>query len=271
MGYPRNSDRTAAFCLSPNSPKYLTDLEYHFFLEKLEHNLLTLVHNHSANCLPPVFVILQTTVLLLKDQLLLVEAAGICCGGGATAGANWSREPAGPRLLTIELVVSTYQVAVLLLFNTSDRLSYSEIMAQSNLTHEDLVRLLHSLSCAKYKILSKEPNTKTISQRDSFKFNSMFTDKLRRIKIPLPPLDERKKVVEDVDKDRRYAIEAAIVRIMKSRKVLGRQQLVSECVEQLSRMFKPDIKAIKKRIEDLITRDYLEREKENPNTLRYLA
>lgn len=33
----------------------------------------------------------------------------------------------------------------------------------------------------------------------------------------------------------------------------------------------PDIKAIKKRIEDLITRDYLERDKENPNVFRYLA
>jgi cullin 1 len=33
----------------------------------------------------------------------------------------------------------------------------------------------------------------------------------------------------------------------------------------------PDIKAIKKRMEDLITRDYLERDKENPNVFRYLA
>ncbi|KAF6171670.1 hypothetical protein GIB67_042185 [Kingdonia uniflora] len=89
--------------------------------------------------------------------------------------------------------------------------------------------------------------------------------------VPLPPLDEKKKVIEDVDKDRRYAIDASIVRIMKSRKVLGHQQLVMECVEQLGRMFKPDFKAIKKRIEDLITRDYLERDKENPNMFRYLA
>lgn len=51
-------------------------------------------------------------------------------------------------------------------------------------------------------------------------------------------MDERKKIVEDVDKDRRYAIDASIVRIMKSRKVLGYQQLITECVEQLSRMFK---------------------------------
>ncbi|XP_028804231.1 cullin-1 isoform X1 [Neltuma alba] len=172
---------------------------------------------------------------------------------------------------TIELIVSTYQAAALLLFNSADRLSYSEIMTQLNLTHEDLVRLLHSLSCAKYKILAKEPSTKTISPNDSFEFNSKFTDRMRRIKIPLPPVDERKKVVEDVDKDRRYAIDAAIVRIMKSRKILGHQQLVLECVEQLSRMFKPDVKAIKKRIEDLITRDYLERDKDNSNTYRYLA
>ncbi|XP_077240736.1 cullin-1-like [Tasmannia lanceolata] len=171
----------------------------------------------------------------------------------------------------LELIVTTYQASTLLLFNASDRLSYSEIMTQLNLTDDDIVRLLHSLSCAKYKILNKEPNTKTISPTDYFEFNTKFTDKMRRIKIPLPPVDEKRKVIEDVDKDRRYAIDASIVRIMKSRKVLGHQQLVMECVEQLGRMFKPDFKAIKKRIEDLITRDYLERDKDNPNMFRYLA
>ncbi|KAJ9696419.1 hypothetical protein PVL29_008573 [Vitis rotundifolia] len=172
---------------------------------------------------------------------------------------------------TIELVVSTYQASVLLLFNNSDRLSFSEIMDQSNLGHDDLVRVLLSLSCAKYKILNKEPSTKTISPTDYFEFNSKFTDRMRRIKIPLPPVEERKKIVEDIDKDRRYAIDASIVRIMKSRKILSHQQLVTECVEQLSRLFKPDFKAIKKRIEDLISRDYLERDKENPNLYRYVA
>ncbi len=37
-------------------------------------------------------------------------------------------------------------------------------------------------------------------------------------------MDEKKRVIEDVDKDRRYAIDAAIVRTMKSRKVLQHQQ-----------------------------------------------
>ncbi|KAM3707666.1 hypothetical protein ACB094_02G042800 [Castanea mollissima] len=172
---------------------------------------------------------------------------------------------------TMELIMTTYQASALLLFNSSDRLSYSDIMTELNLTDNDIVRLLHSLSCAKYKILNKEPNTKTISPTDYFEFNSKFTDKMRRIKILLPPVDEKKKVIEDVDKDRLYAIDASIVRIMKSRKVLGHQQLVMECVEQLGHMFKPNLKAIKKRIDDLITRDYLERDKDNPNFFRYLA
>ncbi|XP_049407933.1 cullin-1-like [Solanum stenotomum] len=172
---------------------------------------------------------------------------------------------------TIELILGTYQAAVLLLFNSSDRLSYSEIKSQLNLADDDLIRLLQSLSCAKYKILIKEPSNTTVSSSDHFEFNSKFTDRMRRIRVPLPPVDERKKVVEDVGKDRRYAIDACIVRIMKSRKVLPHQQLVAECVEHLSPMFKPDLKAIKKQMEDLITRDYLERDQENPNLFKYLA
>merc|ERR1711934_1248831 len=78
--------------------------------------------------------------------------------------------------------------------------------------------LMHSLSCAKHKVLKKEPEGRTVGKQDVFHFNESFTDKMRRIKIPLPPMDEKKKVMEDVDKDRRYATDAAIVRIMKTRK-----------------------------------------------------
>ncbi|WJX23734.1 Cullin-1 [Trifolium repens] len=38
-------------------------------------------------------------------------------------------------------------------------------------------------------ILKKEPSTKTISPTDYFEFNSKFTDKMRMIKIPLPPVE----------------------------------------------------------------------------------
>ncbi|KAL6884673.1 hypothetical protein ACP4OV_010609 [Aristida adscensionis] len=172
---------------------------------------------------------------------------------------------------SVELIVTTYQAALLLLFNESDRLSYSEIVTQLKLSDDDAARVLHSLSCGKYKILNKEPSNRTISPKDVFEFNAKFTDKMRRIKVQLPPSDEKKKVIDDVNKDRRFAIDASLVRIMKSRKIMTHQHLVAECVEQLSRMFKPDIKVIKRRIEDLITREYLERDKDSANSYRYLA
>jgi len=171
----------------------------------------------------------------------------------------------------IEMQVSTFQAAVLLLFNDEEKMTFTDMKERLNIPDEDLIRLLHSLSCAKYKILLKEPNSKIIQPTDVFQFNEAMTDKMRRIKVPLPPVDEKKKVVEDVAKDRRYAIDAAVVRTMKSRRVLPHQQLVTEVVQQLSRMFNPDFKVIKKRIEDLITREYLERDPENPNVFRYLA
>lgn len=171
----------------------------------------------------------------------------------------------------IDLILSPFQACCLLLFNESDTLSYREIQERLLLPPEEVTRLLHSLSCSKYKILIKNPNNKTISSVDTFTYNNGFTDRLRRIKIPLPTIDEKARVVEDVDKDRRYAIDAAIVRTMKSRKVLQHQQLVLEVVQQLSKMFKPEIKLIKKRIEDLIAREYLERDRDSPNTFRYLA
>lgn len=61
--------------------------------------------------------------------------------------------------------------------------------------------------------------------------------------------------------------------LCRSRKTLSHTQLVSEVLEQLSSRFKPEVSLIKKRIEDLITREYLERpdEEDSPATYRYVA
>ncbi len=57
---------------------------------------------------------------------------------------------------------------------------------------------------------------------------------------------------------------------IKARKTLPHQQLVGEVFSQLS-LFKPDGKVIKKRIEALIEREYLDRQKDQPNVYVYLA
>jgi cullin 3 len=62
-----------------------------------------------------------------------------------------------------------------------------------------------------------------------------------------------------VDEDRKHEIEAAIVRIMKARKRMQHNVLVTEVTQQLRSRFLPSPMVIKKRIEGLIEREYLAR------------
>jgi Cullin family len=64
-----------------------------------------------------------------------------------------------------------------------ETLSYGEIRERLNLQDEEVGRALHSLACAKYKILEKVPPGKTISKSDSFRVNAGFTDRMRRIRV----------------------------------------------------------------------------------------
>jgi cullin 1 len=70
-----------------------------------------------------------------------------------------------------------------MLFNDCEELSYVEVQERLNIQEEDVSRMLHSLSCAKYKILLKEPASKTVAKTDKFKFNAGFTDRMKRIKV----------------------------------------------------------------------------------------
>jgi cullin 3 len=139
-----------------------------------------------------------------------------------------------------------------------------DIQAQTDIIDVDLRRTLQSLACGKYKVLIKEPRGKEVDPTDKFYLNVNFTCPLARIKIQtvatkVETESERKTTHEKVDKLRKHQIEAAIVRIMKDRKTMDHNLLIAEVVKQLSNRFNPSPQMIKKRIEELIDREYLER------------
>ncbi|XP_060530108.1 cullin-3 [Cylas formicarius] len=174
--------------------------------------------------------------------------------------------------------VSTYQMVVLMLFNNHDKLTYEEILNESDIPERDLIRALQSLAMGKatQRILIKMPKTKEIEASHEFYVNDSFSSKLHRVKIQTVAAKgesepERRETRSKVDEDRKHEIEAAIVRIMKSRKQMPHNILVTEVTDQLRSRFLPSPVIIKKRIEGLIEREYLARTPEDRKVYTYVA
>jgi len=64
---------------------------------------------------------------------------------------------------------------------------------------------------------------------------------------------------------------AAIVRIMTARKTMHHNELIAEVTKQLSVRFNASPQFIKKRIESLIEREYLERANDDRRVYNYVA
>ncbi|KAG1141121.1 hypothetical protein G6F37_011174 [Rhizopus arrhizus] len=172
------------------------------------------------------------------------------------------------------LNVSTYAMTILLLFNQHDTLYFKEIKTMTRIADADLKRALYSLACAKYKILLKSSaKNREVQDSDSFSFNPNFTCHSARIKIQagVSKVETDENIRDKVDEERKYQIEAAIVRVMKNRKKVEHNLLIVEVTRQLSFKFIPDPLMIKKRIEALIDREYLKRSTRDRCIYQYLA
>jgi len=172
-----------------------------------------------------------------------------------------------------ELKLSFFQTICLLHFNSVDEMTLEEIAEATNIEDKELRRTLQSLACGKARVLQKVPRGKDIIDGDKFIFNAQFSHPLFHIKINQVQLNETKEenkaTEERVFQDRQYQIDAAIVRIMKTRKTLNHNLLLSELFDHLKFPVKPN--DIKKRIESLIDRDYMQRENDNLQQYKYIA
>jgi len=188
------------------------------------------------------------------------------------------------------LQLSTPQCVVLMLcFNhlsNDEWIDFEQVTERTNLPQDMIKRVVHSF--LKSKILRRRDGGagsssgsgsgssggqggKGIKTSDQFSINSSFSSSKRRINIPMAALDDSASSTgKRVEEDRSIAIEACVVRVMKIRKSIGHQQLIAEVLSQLS-FFKPHPKVIKRRIEALIDREYIERSRDDTNVYNYLA
>lgn len=180
-----------------------------------------------------------------------------------------------------ELAVSTYQMCILSLFNTvhyEAELSLMQITALTKIPNSELKRHLISLCTPKHRILLKRSKGKGLSADDIFKVNVGFLSKLKRIRVPLVAMKEvgvnqnpNTNIPVSVEENRRHLCEATVVRIMKARKCVEHNDLIAEVTRQLSKRFYAQPQFIKKSIESLLEREYLERCVDDSRSYIYVA
>jgi cullin-4 len=112
--------------------------------------------------------------------------------------------------------------------------------------------------------LTKHPKGREINPTDTVTLNANFTDPKYRIKINTVQLKEtaaeNKETHERVAADRNYETQAAIVRILKARKRNTHSELVAETIQATRKRGTLDVSGIKKNIDRLIEKEFLERE-----------
>ncbi|CAF2675205.1 unnamed protein product [Rotaria sp. Silwood2] len=157
------------------------------------------------------------------------------------------------------VTMGTYQMAILLQFNEHQQLTITEVEDATKLNIKELEKQVISLIDAKF--LLADTNNLTSSSIISINFD--YKNKRTKFKVPLLPQKEATHDSESsqkaVEEDRKFYLQAVIVRIMKARKKLKHNSLIEEVITQSKQRFLPSIHIIKKCIEILIDKQYLER------------
>ncbi|KAJ9636749.1 ubiquitin ligase (cullin) of SCF [Coniosporium tulheliwenetii] len=157
--------------------------------------------------------------------------------------------------------VSTFQMAILLLFNDAETVTYEEMEEATKLNKENLDASLGVF--LKAKVLNVSPAGAKPEKGTSYTLNYDFKNKKVKVNLNIAVKSEQKQEVEDthktIEEDRKLLMQSAIVRIMKSRKKMKHQQLVGETIAQIKSRFSPKIPDIKKCIDILLEKEYLER------------
>lgn len=89
--------------------------------------------------------------------------------------------------------------------------------------------------------------------------------------LTLLQVEEDTRTRTQIDGERQYALDAAVVRLMKATKKMNHRDLVQQVVEAVAKHFKPQVDLLKKRIEKLIEEGYMEREEGQRDRYVYVA
>lgn len=164
---------------------------------------------------------------------------------------------------------SGIQMVILLAFNQQDTLTLLELVQNTGMKPDILAPQMELL--IKMKVLKVKPD----ADNPIYSLNTKYSYKKIKVNINQPVksevVAETNELVKGAEEDRTFAIQATIVRIMKSRNVLSHALLVSETIAQCAKYFTPKVPSIKKNIDLLIEKEYLKRSEGKRDEYTYVA
>ncbi|ABN64961.2 ubiquitin ligase (cullin) of SCF involved in cell cycle control [Scheffersomyces stipitis CBS 6054] len=190
--------------------------------------------------------------------------------GRAELRANLSKKGKAPFVFT----VSNLQMMILIAFNKKSTYTFSElheIVGAARHTFES-----HLLPFTKYKLLDQSPPGPENTGNADTTFTIVEEYKSKKLKVNFTSViknNEAKQEEDDankeIDETRRNYLSACIVRIMKSRKTVKHNELINEVLPQTLSRFHAKIIDIKRVIDQLIEKQYIQRI--DNNTYEYLS
>ncbi|CAB07302.3 Cullin-2 [Caenorhabditis elegans] len=164
-----------------------------------------------------------------------------------------------------------YQMAALLCFERRDAILVKDIGEEIGVSGDYLLKTIRTI----LDVTLLTCDDQNLTADSLVRLNMSMTSKRMKFRLQAPQVNkavekEQEAVANTVSQDRKYYMECAIVRIMKTRKVLKHNALVTEIMDQTKGRFSPDVPFIKKSIEDLIEKMYIQRTDQN-DEYQYLA
>lgn len=179
-----------------------------------------------------------------------------------------------------ELMMSAYQALVCLLFEEKDLLlSVKEIQELTKIRPPEAKNAIAGLCLGRSKIFNIIrggniiEDAKKIEESDQISFNADFVSKTLKVSIPTPKkavARTKTGITASCEENRKFVYDATIVRIMKSRRKLNFNEIITETLSQVT-LFRGDIKSIRARIEDLIQREFIRRDEQDGTVFHYVA
>ena len=176
-----------------------------------------------------------------------------------------------------QFVVSNLQMVILFELDKCMKTNFESLKINTQISENDLIQALENLVQLKIVFRSNE-GTERYTPVEIIRLNSEFSHQSKRIlcnvaakkKINASSAEnEKEPEIASVQQERSSLIDAAIVRVMKSRKTMRLNDLLTDVVKILH-LFRPQPAQIKARIESLIERGYMKRDEKDLGVFIYL-